>query len=135
MATFVIGLADVILYTAFVSEVLCSEYIICLDYFRSYRIEFLKRKIRKAVPNTGTNLLMLFGVMLNQSQVILQLNLTDFKIPFLVLEESSFYLSQSLIQSQVSQPWGGKCFGGGLSDQILAPLVFVTSWRIRERKG
>lgn len=75
----------------------------------------------------------LFGVMLNQSKTILQLNLTDFQIPFFVLEESSFCLS--LIQSQVSLPWGWKCFGGALSDQILAPLVFVTSWRIRESRG
>lgn len=35
----------------------------------------------------------------------------------------------------VSQPWGWKCFGGGLSDQIVAALFFMTSWWLGENRG
>lgn len=74
-------------------------------------------------------LITLFGVILNHSAIIFQwLPLLGTQDSFLVgCLRKAMSFTPFFTLSCLSQPWGWKCFGGGLSDQILAALVYVTS--------
>lgn len=82
-------------------------------------------------------LITLFGVILNHNTIIFQwLPLPGTQGPFLVgCLRKAMSFTPFFTLSRLSQPWGWKCFGGGLSDQILAALVYVTSWRLRKNRG